>query len=235
MQTDSGARCQHVLTDFIWRHPEWWTVGLSASVWLALAIRSTAHVHSPGALVSWIHWLMMIAAMMLPLTINALRYTAERSLWRRRNRAIFSQLLGYCGVWALAGLPLAVVSAAVGLPGRIDWRVGASLGFLVAAVWLISPWKILAASLCHRTIPLAPRGWRADRDCLHYGWGSGLFCLFNCWPFMLVCWLSSHSFLAMACGFIFGWVDRYCRPNYRRQSLLLACLALGFAVWARAV
>ena len=176
----------------------------------------------------------MVAAMMLPLTIDALRYTAERSLWRRRNRAMAGYLLGYCGVWALAGLPFACGSAAAGLPERLDWAVGASLGFLVAALWLISPWKILAASLCHRTIPLAPRGWRADCDCLRYGWKSGLYCVLNCWPFMLVCWLSSHSFLAMACGFVFGWADRYGKANYRLHSLLLAGLALGFAVWALA-
>ncbi|MGA7413883.1 MAG: DUF2182 domain-containing protein [Bryobacteraceae bacterium] len=235
MQVTYGALRQRSLRDFIWRHPECWTVAFSATVWLALVVRATVHVHSPSALAAWIHWLMMVAAMMLPLNMDALRYAAQRSLWSRRNRAMFGYLLGYGGVWALAGLPLAWAFAAARLPERIDWAVGASLGFLVAALWLISPWNILAASLCHWTIPLAPRGWPADRDCLRYGWISGLYCVFKCWPFMLVCWLSSHSVLVMACGFMFGWTERYGKPNYRLHSLLLAGLALGFAVWALAV
>jgi Predicted metal-binding integral membrane protein (DUF2182) len=235
MQITYDLQSQRLLRDFLWRHPEWWAVGLSASAWLALAVRANVHVHSPGALASWIHWLMMVAAMMLPLTIDALQYTAQRSLWRRRNRAMVCYLLGYCGAWAMVGLPLAWTSAAVGLRARIDWRSGASLGFLVSALWLVSPWKTVAASLCHRTIPLAPQGWRADRDCLRYGWSSGVYCVFNCWPFMLVCWLSSHSFLAMAWGFVFAWAERYRKPNYRLHSLLLIGLALGFLVWTLAV
>ena len=219
--------------EFVWRHPECWAVALSAAAWLTLGFRAALNGHDHSIWASWIHWLLMVAAMMVPLTVYAIRITAAGSLWRRRHRAIFGFLIGYLGVWALAGLPLALLAYAFILPQRLDWAAGASIGFLVAALWLVTRWKALAASLCHRTIPLAPAGWRADRDCLRYGWSSGFYCLFNCWPFMLVCWLSAHSFLAMACGFAFGWVERYRRrPNFRRHSLALAAVSLGFAICA---
>ena len=225
-----GPPRRRPFTEFVWRHPEYWTVALSLGAWLVLAGRAVTHAHTHGLLAQWSHWLLMTAAMMLPLTTSAVRHTAERSLWPRRHRAILGFLVGYGAVWALAGAPLALLASVTRLPGQIGWASGAAIGFLLAAAWFLTPWKRLATSLCHRTIPLAPLGWRADRDCLRFGWNSGCYCAFNCWPFMLVCWLSAHSFLAMTGGFAFGWLERYRMPNHQIYAALLATLAAAFAV-----
>src|SRR5690349_19066680 len=89
-----------------WRFPEYWMLALSAAAWVAVAARAGVHVHRPGAAWNWWHWMLMVAAMMLPLKIDGVRRIAERSLWPRRHRAIAGYLAGYLGVWALAGVPL---------------------------------------------------------------------------------------------------------------------------------
>src|SRR5581483_1247250 len=128
-------------------------------------------------------------AMMLPLQIDKIRYTVERSLWSRRHRASLCYLLGYLGVWALAGLPRSLAFTRWNVAHLIDWRLGAAMGFLATAAWFLTPWKRLAARMCHRTATLSAHGWEADRDCIIYGWMSGCGCALNCWPLMMVCWL----------------------------------------------
>ena len=84
-----------------WRHPEWWTLAISAAAWLLILGTSEVGNATHGAhgarvsavapnnpLVDAGAWLIMIAAMMLPLCVATIRATADRSLWRRRHRAI---------------------------------------------------------------------------------------------------------------------------------------------------
>ena len=216
------------------RFPEYWMLAASAAAWVVLATRAGEHVHHAAlhsdAVANWRHSMLMVTAMMLPLQIQGVRLTAERSLWPRRHRAILGYLLGYLSVWALAAVPLAWVFTTLGLSHRFGWMEGTAIGFILAAAWLVSPWKGLAARMCHRTVPLSPSGWRADRDCLGWGWISGCGCALNCWPLMLVCWLSGHSFIAMALGFGFARVDRNGAPRYRIHASAEATLGLAFGI-----
>ena len=218
------------IEQLLWRFPDLWMLSLSLVAWIALAARVRVHVHQMGVAANWWHWMLMVAAMMLPLQIDGVRLTAERSLWSRRHRAIALYLFGYLSVWALAGALLACAFMSWEILHRIDWTAGAAIGFFVAAAWLLSPWKPIAARMCHRTLPLSPTGWRADRDCIAYGWIAGCGCAFNCWPLMLVCWLSGHSFIAMILAFGLGWTDRHSAPNYRRDAAAAAALGLAFGV-----
>jgi hypothetical protein len=70
-----------------WRLPELWMLALSAAAWLTLAVRGRMHIHAADAPENWWHWMMMVAAMMLPLQIDKIRLIVERSLWSRRHRA----------------------------------------------------------------------------------------------------------------------------------------------------
>src|SRR5882724_5194158 len=96
-----------------WHHPEWWLFGLSLIAWLAMAIRfdsagvgfTLTHQHHHGAATGvnpWIietfRWMMMVAAMMLPLVADSAREVAARSLWSRRQRAIAGFVLGYLSI-----------------------------------------------------------------------------------------------------------------------------------------
>lgn len=218
-----------------WPHPEWWSLCLCAAAWLAVlsrggaahgfhehaahATHTSALTHGPTAWVGealW--WLVMVVAMMFPMVLEPVRATATRSLWRRRHRAIAGFLAGYLAPWALFGV---VASVAVsGLRGA--GGLGASavvLGFGAAALWQVTPAKRRALFACHKTRPIAPDGWRADRDCLRYGWMVGGACLVSCWALMLACALAGHSAPAMLGATAVGWAER----NVGRPNRLLLC------------
>jgi hypothetical protein len=220
------------LAYFRWRFPEYWMLALSAVAWFLMAAHHGAHVHRQGLLAHLLNWLLMVVAMMLPIQIDGVRQTAERSLWPRRNRSIAEYLLGYLCIWLLAALPLVLASAELGLTQSINQPVGAAIGFLIAAAWTVSPWKVMAMRMCQRTSCLSPLGWKADWDCVAYGWIKGRACVFNCWPLMLACWLSGHSLAVMSFAFGLGWAERHFAPNYKRQAALLAWLALVVGVYS---
>ena len=98
------------------RRPELWTIAAAVVAWLMIvsAMLSTIgadHHHAstmaePYArqfAIDWLRWSLMVLAMMLPLTIDAVRATAIRSLWRRRDRAVAVWLCGYLAPWLLLG------------------------------------------------------------------------------------------------------------------------------------
>jgi|SRR5882757_5384538 len=227
--TSEPGVLQHLSESF----PEFWMLAVSAAAWLALFAQTLAPVHDSGVIANWRHWMLMVLAMMLPLQIHGVRSTAERSLWPRRHRAILGFLFGYLAVWALAGAVLSWTVVALSISHRIGWTLGAAIAFSIETVWLLSPWKQVAALMCHRTLPLSPDGWRADRDCLNYGWIIGYGCAVNCWPLMLVCWLSGHSLSAMVLAFVLGWTDRHAGQDTRPRVIAAAVLATAFTVFSR--
>ena len=124
----------------------------------------------------------MAAAMMLPLVWGHAGLIAQRSLWHRRHRAIALFVATYLALWFVYGLVAVMV---------LRWNVAVLL--LVAAIWQVTPWKRLALAACHRTVPLAPVGWKADRDCIRYGGKVAGNCLLSCWALMLVCTANHQS------------------------------------------
>ena len=189
-------------------------LALSASAWILLATQPV-HVHHPSVTGDLWHWTIMVAAMMLPLQIGPVRLTAERSLWPRRERSIASFLAGYAGIWILTGVPLAWADAQFHIQHRLDWRIGAAIAILAYSAWFASAWKAAAARRCHRAPRLAPVGWQADLDCTRYGCTSAGWCVLNCWPLMIGCWLTGHNLLFMAVAFGIGWIDRHLAPVER--------------------
>jgi predicted metal-binding membrane protein len=228
-------RAGRLLRRFLWLHPEWWSAAICAVAWIAMALHgftSAAHrVHHGFSY--WnelLLWLLMIAAMMLPVMTDAVRTTAARSLWRRRHRAIAGFLVGYFAPWlALGALAAGLRSAA--------WThadAAAALGFCVAVVWQSMPPYRRAVIACERRLPLAPDGWRADRDCLRFGGAIGLACVASCWALMLGCALSGHGIVAMAGGMAVTAVERRSfRP--RPRTVLALTLALAGYYFALAV
>lgn len=206
---------------FLWRHPEWWTLALGAAGWVYLLLPTRHHHGHEAGLSRLLHWAAMIIAMMFPLLIGHLRVVANRSLWRRRHRAMALYLAGYAAPWLVYGALVMPVVATV--------PFATSLGLGVAAVWQLTPWKRLGLLACHRTEPLAPLGWRADQDCLRYGWNSARHCLLSCWALMLSC-ASSHDVIwLMPTLTAFTWVERVAnRPRQQRFSFVLLLLAWIF-------
>jgi len=161
----------------------------------------------------------MIVAMMLPLAAGPVHATAARSTWRRRHRAIALFAAAYAAPWVLLGLAAAALFS---LPSLVtDTPAPAAAG--MAALWQITPMKRYGLRTCHRTMPLAPVGWRADRDCLRYGWSIGSRCLLNCWPVMLACAATGHSAALMLGASALMARERFTRT----RRVWPAALAMG--------
>lgn len=216
---------------WIWRHPEWWGLALSLLAWFSFLVRwdgavssefAAPHLHHPdpaeGIFLPWASemfaWMVMVVAMMLPLIVDCIRVTAVRSMWERRDRAIFLFICGYLAVWTIAGLVLCGATVSLETQAWFHPPIVSMTAFSLAAFWQFTTTKRRALISCHRTIPLAPHGWHANTDCLHYGWLIGGSCLVNCGVLMVACSLSGHSLEAMVgTGFIIA-VERYMpRPH----------------------
>jgi hypothetical protein len=169
--------------------------------------------------------MLMVAAMMVPFNLDALRYAAFRSLPERRHRAMAVFLLGYLVPWAVLGVAAVVLCAQ--LWARGTWAaVGA---FVVAAAWALTTVRKRAVVACHRRVPLAPSGWRADAACLRYGVLVGGACVGSCWATMLGCALAGHALVLMAGGVVVAAVER---ASFRVPARAGALSSLGLAMGA---
>ena len=217
-----------------WRHPYWWMAAISAAAWVGLIARwsrpNHGHAHTTTFAIG--DWTLMVAAMMLPLVFRHVQFTATRSLWRRRQRAMLGFVCGYASIWLLAGAVASAVLLALGRPDlpNLPWLPAAAFG--LAAMWQLVPLRRRAMASCHRTMPLAPHGWRADRDCLRYGCSIGARCFVTCAALMLGCVVAGHSLLAMLSATVVAGVERYdVRADERSTSMMLALVAVVYAIY----
>ena len=219
---------------FFWHRPEWWVLVLCAIGWRAMLLHSWRHAsHGIHHWMSFSEelqsWMLMVFAMMLPLVRDAVRATAFASLWARRHRAMAGFLLGYSAPWLAIGL---AVAALRGQAWTHTYGVPALL-FLLAALWQLTPLHAVALVSCHRSMPLAPRGWLADRDCFRFGGNIGLACVSSCWPLMLACAFAGHDVVAMVGGMALGLAERKpFRPRTRLVLIGTLLLAGYYAVLA---
>jgi len=229
-----------------WRSPESWSLALSGLAWVWLAARS-ASAADPAFVAHAMHessgsadavaatlaarladWSLMVVAMMVPQVAASVRMVAARSLWRRRQRAVITFLSSYVLVWSVVGwATLAVVTPWL---GSVASPMAATMALLLAAAWQTTSVKQRALMACHRTAPLAPHGWRATRDCAHYGLVAGLRCAASCWAMMLACAFAHHSVLVMAVASGVGWAERSTRTGQRTTSAALGACALLHAI-----
>ena len=209
-----------------WPHPEWWALALSAGAWAVIVattwFRASGdghHAHSIDLATAAQNWLLMTLAMMVPLSTGAIQATADRSLWRRRHRAIAGWLVGYVAVWMLIGVALWLITTLPLARSVVSSRVAVAIAFLLAAAWQVAPARARALARCHHTQPLAPTGWRADYDCVRYGWTIGLWCSMTCGVLMAACWLVGHGVtgvIAMGIATAVGLAERrVSRPDPR--------------------
>ncbi len=234
LNVDNGIRDK--LRRLNWRNPEWWVVMVAAVGWLFMGSISHTHAGHAGITAGTDHVqhtlgvVAMVIAMMVPLTITNVRHVAQSSLWRRRHRAIAGFLVGYLAVWLV--IQTIIVETWGLLAPLVGWVTAGGVAMVAAALWELAPIKRRRLRRCHRTVPLAPRGWRADVDCARYGVSTGLSCVTMCWALMVAATAFSHSLMVMTVLFGVQASGRY----QRRPSPVLAALAvLGVCLLAYAV
>jgi hypothetical protein len=219
---------------FFWSHPEWWCLCGVAAAWAAILARGLGaggcvRCASMGTTQAWTHWMLMVVAMMVPVQLDAVRHAAFRSLPERRHCAMALFFVGYLAPWAALGLAAAWLCT---LPwARGPWAAPAA--FVVAAVWAMTAWRWRAVLACHRRVPLAPYGWRADVHCLRFGGLVGGACVGSCWATMLGCALSGHALPIMVGGAAIAAIERASfRVPVRAAAIATLGLALGAALLA---
>jgi hypothetical protein len=194
-----------------WYHPEWSAVAVSVLGWVGLLAVEVAksngvfdayESHMPAG--AFGHAALMAAAMMAPLVLEHVHRVATFSLWRRRYRAAAGFLLGYLSIWTLVGTIM--IAGAMTAVGAIGLRPAIAVGFVVGVAAMLVPGRDRRLRQCLSTRPLAPRGWRADRDTLLLGWQVAYRSVLSCWPLMLATAVS-HSLLVMAAAALIAYVE----------------------------
>lgn len=189
--------------------PLCWEGGASVAL-AAGSLQSALMLLTPKLLA--MDWVMMIAAMMLPLLGGPLRHVRDRSFTQHRRRRMLLFTAGYVSSWILAGLALEPIALAIrSFIGSAS--AGASLALASALLWQVSPAKQWFLNRCHRRPALAAFGVAADRDALRYGLASGAACIGTCWALMLLPLLAwNHALVSMVGVTLFAAAERLERP-----------------------
>ncbi|MGH3901032.1 MAG: DUF2182 domain-containing protein [Pseudonocardiaceae bacterium] len=244
-----------------WR-PEWPIAVVVAMAWVALAVISASPSHQGVHAAHGVHsatstpaaigaavggwplgaWALMSVAMMVPVTLPAVRHVGLNSIRRRRRWAMAVYVASYLAVWVLFGvLALAFVWAlrstgpgSTGTWSTGTWSTGLGdhqlvVGALVIATgWQLTKWKRRAVVACQRTVPLPPTGWRADYGCAHFGVRQAGRCVISCWPLMLLMAVVGHSSLVIMAALTAGILaERRASAGKRLIVLLAGALAVA--------
>ena len=138
-----------------------------------------------------IAWVAMMAAMMLPAVLPAVRLY-QRAATRGTVAPVAFFLAGYAVIWSAIGLPTYFVWRHLQQPlAHATPTVGRFVGgvLIAAALYQLSPWK--AACLQHCRSPFSffmqhARDLRQSSGAFKLGIRHGLYCLGCCWMLMAV-------------------------------------------------
>jgi predicted metal-binding membrane protein len=178
-------------------------LAVGAAAWLALAAGVPGGDH--GA-VHPVHWtpaslvaqaVLMFAAMMVPLSGAPVRYVRDRSLARRRRRAVALFAASYALPWIAATL---VLLAAARWIASAQSAAVLALAVVGVAVCQSSPLKQHSLNRCHAHPALAAFGAKADLDVLRFGLSHAWWCIGSCFALMLLPMLFTRGHLVVMAG-----------------------------------
>ena len=169
---------------------------MAALAWLALlsGLGNVGPDHSPTDVAAGLPgWSLMVVAMMVPVTLPAVRYVGLNSLRRRRRRAMALYTAVYVGAWALFGVAALAADQLARAQLGLGDHVLLALALAAAAGWQLTRAKRRALFACGRTVPLPPLGRRADAGCARFALLHARRCIQSCWAIMLVMVAAGHS------------------------------------------
>lgn len=183
------SMCGPPFREWLRRHPEWPASAIVCIAWCVVVVpgfdtsRVVDHRGPPIGYDGLGRWVVMSVAMMGPAALAGVRHTAISSLHWRRGRAIIEFASAYLAQWAIFGAVILGLLSAL----RVErgWNT-LGIALAIAAAWQLTPLKKRCLRDCHRSIPLPPTGWRADKAALEFGLVNGLACVGSCSGLMLV-------------------------------------------------
>ncbi|MQA16688.1 MAG: DUF2182 domain-containing protein [Pseudonocardiaceae bacterium] len=244
--TDRSSAVRRMGVTLAWR-PEWPVAVIVVMAWVALiAIHASssmqgahaAHVGAaaPTALLAavggWalVSWALMSVAMMVPVTLPAVRHVGLNSIRRRRRRAMALYAASYVAVWVAFGVLALVLVAALRSTGP-DERLLVLGTLVIAALWQLTRWKRRAVVACQRTVPLPPTGWRADAGCVRFGVRQAGRCVVSCGPLMLLMAVIGHGNLVVMAALTVGIVAERRTSIRGRLAVPVGGALAAAAVW----
>src|ERR1041385_186335 len=147
---------------------------MSSGAWLLLFLGDAAVCSMPSMRLTGS--MLMFAAMMMPLLGAPVCHVRDRSLARRRLRAIALFVGVYAALWIAAGVALLAIAD----------RVAPLPALVVIAAWQFSPWKQRCLNRLHAHPKLSAFGLNADLDVLRFAATHGLWCIASCAALMLL-------------------------------------------------
>jgi predicted metal-binding membrane protein len=171
------------------------------------------------------HWVLMTVAMMGPAALAGIRHTGLNSLRWRRGRAMAEFSAAYLFIWTAFGI--AALAATALLPAITGWTA-TGLALAAAAAWQLTPLKRRWLRGCHHSVPLPPRGWRAETGSVRFGLRNGCSCLGSCWCLMLVMAVVPNAHLVWSAALTLVVTTERLLERPRRATRL-AALALAVA------
>lgn len=178
-------------------------------------------------------WILMVVAMMLPLTLTQVDCLAARTFRSDQWRVIFAFVSSYLAVWVALAVPtiLLMMLARAGLQS-FGPAVGAPLiPFSLAALWWVSRFRAVALARCHYRPALAAKGVAAVRGAAGLGLTNGVYCAATCLPLMLAVQIAGGGVLGMALLGLMILAERAAhRPNPKGAALVLIVFAAGLSL-----
>jgi predicted metal-binding membrane protein len=172
----------------------------------------------------------MSVAMMVPVTLPAVRHVGLNSIRRRRRWAMAVYIASYVAVWVLFGVLALALLWALRSTGPDERQLVVGV-LVIATLWQLTAWKRRAVLACQRTVPLPPTGWRADYGCAHFGVRQAGRCVISCWPLMVLMAVIGHGNLIVMAALTAGIVaEQRVLAGRRLIALLGGALAVA-TVW----
>ncbi|WP_165821282.1 DUF2182 domain-containing protein [Nocardioides gansuensis] len=225
-------------------------LGCAAAAWVALSVprpgggqgageMGVAHVHHPHTVppvaaevvdpwsLAWIgSWLLMVVAMMWPLTIPSVGAITRSSFrgWRMRLGVVC--LATVTILWLAVGLAGAMFARTLSVPpGSVWWQ----LAFVcLALVAFRSSWRSRVLEGCLRLPALAPGGRRGVVTATRAGMLTWRRCALLCGPVMLAMAIG-HSLVLMVFASLAAWWEAW-HPRAWRDPVPVLLIA-GAGAW----
>lgn len=152
---------------------------------------------SPGLVLWYAGWLVMVVAMMLPPALPLLRISAQMFGRSGRRRLLITAVAaGFVAVWAVAGMILVAAGWALSVAAR-GWgwlmlhpQVPAGLAAVAAGAYQFTGWKRACLTACRSPRSIAMTTWSGRRtqavEATLIGLRFGAVCVGCCWALMVL-------------------------------------------------
>lgn len=231
-------------------NPHWLIILFAALLWVyylaqQVGFSGEAHLHhahhnmhqSPETVFfkPLLDWMIMVYAMMLPMTSGTIRAIVNRIPVARQSRSLLIFVLDYSLIWLVFGLILFSASKWVETLSSLVTQANLSIGalaYLAAGVVSNADFRIRLLSACGSI--WAPRivGYKADLDIAKIGIIEGIKCVQTCAHIMVAMYIAGHNLMQMA---VLTVALFYEKSRYRNKENLLRNTCFLLAIWELAI